>query len=154
MTGGSGKEQLVARGVSTVVLDGLGGKDTLRGGAETTILDGGKGKDKLYGADGFADQFLFDTKPGNRNFDKVFDFTRGEDKVILDNDVFRAIGPSLTRKEFYVGSEAHDGSDRLIYDKANGALYYDQDGIGGRDAVKIATFEHGLKLGLADFEII
>ena len=45
----------------------------------------------------------------------------------------------LKKAMFWTGKAAHDASDRIIYDKASGALYYDADGTGRSAQVKIAT---------------
>lgn len=154
VSGTSGRDKLTAHGDGTIILNGGKGRDVLRGGDDDlTILDGGKGKDRLIGGDG-VDQFLFDTKANRKNVDKVSEFDTVEDRILLDNNVFKAIGASLGKQEFYIGREAHDGSDHIIYDRKSGSLFYDKDGEGGRDQVKIASFEPGLKLTLSDFDIV
>ena len=52
----------------------------------------------------------------------------------------------LTKAMFWTGKAAHDASDRIVYDKASGALYYDADGTGRAAQVKIATLKKGLAL--------
>jgi len=55
---------------------------------------------------------------------------------------------------FWTGKAAHDASDRIIYDKNAGALYYDMDGTGRAAQVKIATLKKGLSLTEEDFFVI
>ena len=52
---------------------------------------------------------------------------------------------------FWTGKAAHDSSDRIIYDKATGALYYDADGTGRSAQVKIATLTKNQKVSVSDF---
>jgi len=55
---------------------------------------------------------------------------------------------------FWTGASAHDANDRIIYDKATGALYYDDDGTGRHAQVKIASLKKGLGLTKSDFHVI
>jgi Ca2+-binding RTX toxin-like protein len=55
---------------------------------------------------------------------------------------------------FFEGSSAADASDRIVYDSATGALYFDSDGNGSDPAVRIATLSPGLTLSAGDFIII
>ena len=134
------------------ILEGRKGKDTLLGGAGDDILAGGQKKDKLKGEDG-ADTFVFHTKLGKKNVDKVKDFEINQDVLFLDKDVFKKVGNKLSKKEFEIGSKADDGKDRIIYQKSTGNLYYDKDGKGGKDQVKFAKLDKGLKLDRKDFEV-
>jgi serralysin len=60
----------------------------------------------------------------------------------------------LSADALHIGSQAQDAQDRVIYDKATGALYYDADGSGDGQAVHFAQLSAGLKLAAADFSII
>jgi len=42
-------------------------------------------------------------------------------------------GTPITAAQFKLGTAAGDTSDRFIYDKSTGTLFFDSDGIGGRD---------------------
>jgi serralysin len=56
--------------------------------------------------------------------------------------VFNGLGKAtgkLKEKAFWLGTKAHDSSDRIIYDKPKGALYHDPDGTGKAPKVKFAT---------------
>ncbi|MFM7275693.1 MAG: calcium-binding protein, partial [Gammaproteobacteria bacterium] len=153
------------------VLDGGAGNDTLSGGAGNDTLGGGNGNDVLgggAGADalrggGGADGFLFDDAPaGGGSVDTVLDFSAGTDKLRLDDDVFTAFtaGTALTAAQLRAGpgmTSADAPGQRLIYDTASGALYYDADGNGtGSTAVQFAvlgTTTHP-SLSAADFLIV
>ena len=112
---------------------------------------GGKGKDV----------FVFDTKPASANVDTLKDFSHKDDTVWLENALFKGIGSGSLAKPkkmkadaFFLGKEAHDANDRILYDKAKGALWYDADGSGSHAAVKIAVLTTKPALTLSDFYVI
>jgi serralysin len=90
------------------------------------------------------------------NVDKVTDFVVKDDTIYLDNSVFKKVGSdgALKKSAFWAGAEAHDKSDRIIYDKKSGALYYDADGTGSAAQVKFAQLSKNLKLTSKDFYVI
>ena len=59
----------------------------------------------------------------------------------------------LKADAFHVGSRAADAEDRIIYDAAKGALYYDTDGAGGNAQVQFAKLDKHLSLTINDFKI-
>ncbi|MGF9762101.1 cadherin domain-containing protein [Microvirga sp. 0TCS3.31] len=149
---------------------GSSGNDVIKGGAGKDTLGGGLGDDKLFGGlgndvltgNGGKDIFVFDTKTNKRaNVDTIADFVVKDDSIWLDNAVFTKIGKGtelnpgkLAKAMFWTGKAAHDSSDRIVYDKASGALYYDADGTGRTAQVKIATLKKGLSLNEKDFFVI
>lgn len=146
-------------------VSGTAGADVLRGGIGNDRLSGGAGNDKLYGGSGNdiltggsgRDAFVFDTKPNKKtNHDKITDFKVVDDTIWLDNAVFTKVGKNGTLKSsaFWTGSKAHDASDRIIYDKKAGILYYDADGTGSAAQVQIASLPKNLKMTHKDFLII
>jgi Ca2+-binding RTX toxin-like protein len=142
-------------------LVGGAGRDTLSGGLDNDTIFGGAGNDVLTGNAG-KDIFAFNTKTNkSTNVDKIADFVVKDDSIWLDNAVFTKIGKGteaqpgkLTKAMFWTGKAAHDASDRIVYDKASGALYYDADGSGRAAQVKIATLKKGLALTEKEFFII
>jgi Ca2+-binding RTX toxin-like protein len=130
--------------------------DILTGDSRNNVLSGGLGNDVLDGGFGF-DTFLFDSALGAANVDRITDFTGVEDTVRLDNEVFTAltITGELSATAFASGAAAGDADDRIIYDSANGALYYDADGIGAAEQIRFATLA-GAPRGLthADFLVV
>jgi Ca2+-binding RTX toxin-like protein len=145
-------------------LKGLAGDDVLTGGSGNDRLSGGLGRDVLTGDTG-KDVFVFDTavaKKKNANIDTIKSFSVKDDGIWLDNAIFTALGrkgsltkPAKLKKDaFYQGSKAHDGDDRIVYNKKTGALSYDADGSGSKAAIKIATLSKNLKLTEKDFFVI
>ncbi|MET0428108.1 MAG: calcium-binding protein [Microvirga sp.] len=138
------------------------GHDTLSGGQGDDVLFGGQGPDRMTGGAG-KDAFVFNTKPnGAQAADRIVDFNVKNDAIWLENAIFKGIGktgslsdPHLIKKgAFWSGDKAHDASDRIIYDKKSGALYYDSDGTGAAEQVKIAQLSHNLKMTYKDFFVV
>ena len=153
--GGTGSDTLVGNVASNTLKGGAGG-DRLSGldGADT--LYGGTGRDTLIGGQG-QDVFVFDTKPKKTvNLDRILDFSVTDDTIHLENAVFSHLGRAgkLPSAAFWTGSKAHDRSDRIIYDKGTGALWYDPDGTGDSGQIKFAQLTKGLKMAAGDFRII
>lgn len=129
--------------------------DKLVGAAGNDTLSGRLGNDVLTGSQG-KDIFVFDTKPGKRNVDKITDFRAVDDSIHLENSIFKALGKktgTLKKAAFWTGAKAHDASDRIVHDKKKGALYYDEDGSGSKAAVKFATINK-VTLTEKDFFIV
>ena len=78
-----------------------------------------------------------------------------DDRMQLDDAVFvgLAIG-TLSAAAFATGAGALDATDRIVYNAATGALYFDSDGIGAAAQLRFAQLTPGLTLTNADFEII
>lgn len=123
--------------------------DALIGFAGNDTLDGGAGADWLRGGAG-EDVFVIDAACGPDAIDTIEDFTVGDDRILLEAHGLHA--DKIRAGNFYVGTEAADKSDRLIYDRDTGALYFDRDGSrSGFDPVKIAQLDAGLDLDHKDF---
>lgn len=175
--GGSGRDTISGNRAANFFA-GRNGDDLLKGGDGDDRLDGGRGSDHLWGGpgadwlsgklgrDGLSggsgrDVFVFDTKSGKTNRDKISDFNVRDDTIWLDNAVFKALGrnhhatPEKLAKGFFaVGHAARDRNDHILYDKQKGLLLYDPDGIGKSSAVEIAALPKKLKMTAADFLII
>ncbi|WP_114945190.1 hypothetical protein [Microvirga calopogonii] len=106
--------------------------------------------DKLTGQAG-ADVFAFTTKFGETNVDRILDFRHADDTISLAKAVFGKIQKGMLSKgAFWIGAQAHDKSDRIIYNDKTGALSYDADGTGTKyAAIKFAQLKAGSLL-LAD----
>jgi serralysin len=106
---------------------------------------------------GGHDSFVFDTSPkGGR--DKIVDFNPRDDIIKLDNADFTKVGGNgkLKAGAFHTNltGKAHDASDRVIYDKDSGKLYYDSDGTGAKPGVCFSDISKNLKLTAADFFVL
>ena len=125
-------------------LTGNSAANTLNGGAGNDTLNGGLGNDILTGGTGI-DYFDFTSVlNGATNVDTITDFNRADDFIRLDNAVMAGLGTrtgALSETAFFSGAgraAAEDTSDRIIYNTSTGDLYYDADGTGNSDAIKIA----------------
>ena len=135
---------------------GTAGNDSLYGNALGNSLFGGAGRDTMWGGAG-KDSFMFDTSPkSGRDFIK--DFYVPQDTIKLDNADFRGIGSNgkLKAGAFFANNtgKAHDASDRVIYDKDSGKLYYDSDGTGAKAGVCFSDINKNLKMTAADFFVL
>ncbi|WP_298282376.1 hypothetical protein [Novosphingobium sp.] len=143
---GNSQTQTLNGNAGNNTLIGLAGNDTLNGKLGADILNGGTGKDL----------FVFDTALGGGNIDAIQDFNVVDDQFQLARSIFMglAAGSTLSSAEFYTGSAANDSSDRIIYDSATGALYFDADGNGAGSQIQFASLATSLALTNADFLLI
>jgi serralysin len=148
---GNATNNVIWGGGGSDALNGLDGSDQLSGEAGNDRLDGGLGADQLFGgAD--ADTYVFSSSIGSGNIDVIFGFSSADDTIELDLDVFTSLNAgTLDAGAFRIGSAAGDADDRIIYDSATGALYYDADGNGAGAAIQFATLATGLSLTNNDF---
>jgi Ca2+-binding RTX toxin-like protein len=135
-------------------LSGLGGSDILLGGDGDDFLNGGAASDVLNGGAG-ADIFVFADAPGAGNIDAIQDFASGSDRIALDHHVFTGLSNGvLPANAFVVGAAAQDADDRILYDSATGALWFDADGNGAGAAVQFATLSGHPPIAAGDFAVI
>jgi len=163
-------------------LTGGDGQDSLSGGSGNDILNGGKGNDTLTGGAG-NDIFVFNTgmtpttnaNTGNTNVDTIIDFVCGQDQIQLSKAIFTKFDNAngglgtgiggLAQEDFLSATAtagtapgAQDGSDKILYNKTDGSLWYDPDGntANGSVAVKIAIVgvQTHPDLQYSDFQII
>ncbi len=164
-------ENLTLTGTSVVNGTGNGLANIITGNAVTNILNGAAGNDRLLGKGGKdtltggtgTDKFVFDTALGTGNIDTITDFVSGTDKILLDDDIFTALGitgtatgVALTTGKFHAGASALDTLDRIVYNSSTGALYYDANGSVSGQNVQIAligTSTHPT-LAASDFLIV
>jgi Ca2+-binding RTX toxin-like protein len=125
--------------VGAINLTGNKFAQTITGNAGANVLNGGLGKDTLTGGLG-NDNFVFDTKlSATLNVDLITDFSHANDTIVLENAIFTGIAAgTLSAAAFRVGTKALDASDRIIYNKSNGNVFYDADGNGARAQVLFA----------------
>jgi Ca2+-binding RTX toxin-like protein len=136
------------------VLAGLGGGDVLLGGDGDDFLNGGLGSDALNGGAG-ADMFVFADALALGNIDGIQDFVSGSDRIALDHNVFAGLSAgALSSGAFVTGTAAQDADDRILYDSATGALWFDADGNGAGAAVQFATLSGHPPIAASDFAVI
>lgn len=155
--GGTGNDLLTGGG-QAVALHGDEGDDKLVGGRGDNTLTGGDGNDTLIGGGGAdkltggmgADRFGFNFDPWGANADFITDFTSGVDQISLSPCTFYS-EHGIRPTDFVIGPAAQDPFDRLVYDKATGAIYYDADGSGILAPQLFARLAPGTELTGADF---
>jgi serralysin len=144
--GGAGSDKIVGNVIGNK-LEGGRGNDKLLGGLGDDVLKGGSGNDR----------FVFNTLLTPDNVDRIKDFRHDGDRINLEDKIFIGISSSLSGREFYSAAgatEAHDRSDRIVYDTETGNLYCDVDGRGGIAAVQFATLTTRPTLDHGDFAIV
>lgn len=162
---GDWDNNILAGNLGADLLDGRDGGDTLYGDDGNDKLYGGEGGDWLYGGTGNDtlvggvdyehDGFVFDTKLNSKtNVDRITNFDAWNDTIYLARSVFTKIKSGwLSSSAFYTGTKAHDKSDRIIYNKKTGDLFYDADGTGKTAQVKFAILSKNLALKYYDFAV-
>jgi serralysin len=104
------------------VLTGLGGNDHLSGHEGQDTLNGGAGHD----------DYNFNHL-GPANADAIIGFTHNQDEIWLDQSFGGLSGSNLAAGAFLKGAgkvEAETAAHRVIYNTANGRMYFDADGSG------------------------
>lgn len=162
LNGFAGDDALFGKGGNDILKGGSGhnrlsggdGNDTLQGGNGNDVLLGGRGQDRITTGEGY-DNIVFDTKPG-LGADEIRDFNPYADKISLKRSEFTMLGSArqVQAEAFTLGTKAADASDRLIYDRASGLLYYDPDGTGSQAKVAVAQFVGSIDLSHHAFWVI
>jgi uncharacterized delta-60 repeat protein len=168
ITSGQGWD-VVNKGKTTTLTGSMFG-DTLTGGSGSDTLVGGAGNDKLIGSKlagiltgGLgADTFQLGGTKGATTAHRITDFVSGEDRIALDNAVFKALrveGGVLTEgqlaaNQFVQGTAATTADQRLIYNSANGQLLYDADGSGKKAAVLVGMLDNLVPLVSTDLSVV
>jgi Ca2+-binding RTX toxin-like protein len=159
--GGSGSDTLIGNSANNT-LKGLKGNDKLNAGSGDDLLYGGAGNDRLLGQSGNdylrggagKDSFFF-TGSLSGNVDRIADFIASDDTIRLDDKAFGGLKlGALSQSRLCFGPQAQDTSDRIIYNKSTGELFYDPDGTGQAAQIKFATLISQPKLSAADFYVI
>jgi Ca2+-binding RTX toxin-like protein len=151
LSGGSGSDRLQGE-LGNDNLFGETGDDAIEGNGGSDTLTGGTGDDTLTGGTGL-DRFNFYSPAG---IDRITDFNLVEDKIGLYVGIrnvetpFRAArftaNAAIAPDQFRIGTAAATSSDRIIYDRSTGALFFDVDGTDATAQVQIATLSPGLNL--------
>jgi Tol biopolymer transport system component len=148
---------LTAKVAGNDVLQGGPGDDELYGGAGNDTLAGEDGKDEVTGGPG-DDTFLFASKLGAGNVDRIVDLDPAKDVIALSKKVFQKAGDlgALPVAAFKSGKTdtATAPGQRIIYNSNSGALLYDPDGSGKTAAVQFAEVKAGTALTAATFLVV
>jgi Ca2+-binding RTX toxin-like protein len=149
-------EILAASGTASIDLTGNSFANRITGNDAGNLIAGGGGNDVLRGLGG-GDAFLFDTALiGAGNIDQILDFSSDNDIIRLDAHMFEGLAEgALAEGAFRAGRTALQADDRILYDQASGALFFDADG--SRDeaaAVRFATLQPGTELSAAEFLVV
>jgi serralysin len=134
-------------------LHGGGGADRLIGADGNDSLIGSDGNDILTGGNG-ADRFIFNAIRERR--DTITDFVAIDDTVAVYASGFGGglVAGVLSASKFVLGSAARDTSDRFIYNKTTGGLFFDRDGTGAAAALEIATLSTKPTITNADILVV
>jgi Ca2+-binding RTX toxin-like protein len=117
--------------------------------------------------------FRFDVSPlwtrldngaGIAGVDTLADFSVAEDKIALETSAFgfapvtydawgSPVNGALAASAFRLGTSATTTAQRIVYDQASGAIYFDADGLGGKAQVQFAKVNPGTALTAAHFQL-
>ncbi len=152
---GSYADHLSLIGGGAIDATGNGLANRITGNHSDNRLDGASGNDRLFGGGG-EDVFRFTAAPGAANADHVVDFAVGADVIELASRFFPRINigelaPSAF-KDLSLG--AADASDRIIYDRATGRLFYDADGSGAGAHSLFAILDNKAAIDADDFIVV
>jgi hypothetical protein len=138
LNGGAGNDTLIG-GLDNDTLIGGEANDSLTGGDGNDILIGGAGNNTLYGN---AGNDIFHFNDFSHSF--VADYKVGEDKIEVHIS-------ELPPKSLDTSGTGTDGTGnpprvkfKFFFDSSNGFLFYDPDGKGPSQPVKIATLSTGI----------
>jgi Ca2+-binding RTX toxin-like protein len=169
-SGGAGNDTLDGSGTSTRLLaDGGLGDDLLIGGSANDYLLGNAGDDTLIGGGG-SDRFVFDRgvafNAASIGVDTISGFQKSGanlDKIVLDKSTFTFLnsapgnGFSVAAEFTTVASDAlaSGTSAKIIYNSANGHLFYDTNGVGAGfgSGGQFANLNPAANLAASDFVI-
>ncbi len=143
---------------------GRDGNDQLDGSPGNDILKGGKGNDFIWGHGGFdklqgdagLDVFHFevDSMTLPVGYDKIKDFTPGEDLIDIAFNVPNHPPPGyLGDQYFHKGHSATAPDQLVIYDKKSGDISIDFDGNGPGAQFLLAAVKAHTKLHADDFYV-
>jgi Ca2+-binding RTX toxin-like protein len=125
-------------------LNGGTGNDSLLGNTGDDRLFGGSGSDTLAGGQG-RDSLVFG-RP-SEGIDTITDFSVNDDTLVFSASFDAGlVAGSVTSQMFRIGTAATTNEHRFIYNAGSGDLFYDSDGVGANEQIKIAALETNLSL--------
>jgi Ca2+-binding RTX toxin-like protein len=159
-------------------LNGGAGDDTLYGGAGKDVLTGSTGNDTLFTGQGSdiltggagCDFFNFESPIGRAGYNAttvgtsiITDFTNGQDLIGLSAGLFGSFGyygqlhsaDFATVKNQAEYDAAACGSAKIIYNSANGSLFFNANGAeaGLGNGSQFATVQNCPTLTISDFQV-
>ncbi|MBD1998278.1 hypothetical protein H6G00_16860 [Leptolyngbya sp. FACHB-541] len=152
---GTNRNDFLVGDIGNDFLSGKRGKDRITGGAGADVIVGGMDDDVLTGSTG-RDQFRFDIDATfNKNLigiDRITDFVRGVDKIVLDKTTFKDLR-QLNFASVKTAAQAQTSRALITYIQKTGALYYNQNGAvkGFGAGGQFADLINGLVLTKSDF---
>jgi len=144
VTGGGGGDRLFGNALNNSLV-GNSGDDLLSGGVGADILTGGAG----------GDRFLFSqTGRFNRTqigIDSITDFTRRQDKIVLDRATFKGL-KTIDLATVKNVAQAQKSTAKLTYIRKTGALFFNANGSqnGFGKGGQFADLANGLNLKAND----
>ena len=145
-----------AIGIAAINLTGNETAQSVTGNAGNNRLDGKGGIDVLTGGLG-NDTFILSSVTGVANADTITDYNVADDQIELGHSIYTTLTPGGTLAAIAFGSNATGlattADQRIIYNSATGALFYDADGLNGVAGVQIATLAAGLAMTASEFTI-
>ena len=151
-------ERLYLIGSAAINGTGVNGSgDLIVGNNNANRLNGLSGNDTLTGALGL-DVFLFNTAlNAATNHDTITDFKVADDTIQLENAIFTLLpvaGPMALAffKDLSLG--AQDANDVIIYNRATGDLFYDNNGLTAGGQTLFADVTNNTALTFADFVVV
>jgi Ca2+-binding RTX toxin-like protein len=156
LTLGANLEVLLLTGAGNIGGTGNGLANSITGNGGRNVLNGGLGLDVLTGGAG-RDAFVFSTAISAGNIDRITDFRAVDDTIRIDNAVFTGLAAgTLTAAAFRSNTTgtAGDLSDRIIYERDTGRIFFDADGTGGGPRKQFALVDANLTLTAGDFFVI
>lgn len=159
---GDGKANALNGREGSDLLGGGGGNDTLNGGGGNDWLTGGAGKDRfVFTSDSRShpvlvyDGFSYVWKDSRGDDDVITDFTRGEDKLVIDADAYGIATGKITLVTGADPKPKTKGAPIFLFETDNGRLWFDADGTGTASAPElIATLQNVTTLSTGDFDLL
>ena len=145
--GRNGQNDFLAGNDQHNIINGFSGNDTIRGGLGNDTLTGGTG----------LDIFQFLTAPNTAtNRDVITDFNAADDTIQIDNLFYALAGAPGFLPAFFknLNLGPQDANDVILYDQANGNLYYDTNGIAGGGVIHFAEVANGTFIDALDFVVV
>ncbi|MCC7272769.1 MAG: calcium-binding protein [Alphaproteobacteria bacterium] len=153
---GNGLANRIAGNAMDNLLVGFTGNDRLLGDDGADTLVGGPGRDAMTGGNG-ADRFLFNAP--DEGVDGIDDFAPGVDQIAVAGANFGGLpaGPLAALNFVAHASNATTsgaGVPQFIYNTTTGALFFDADGTGGADAVRLVNLGGAPALAASDIVLV